>query len=419
MAGSKRRSHGEGTIYRRKDGRWEAAISLGDGTRKRHTTHTQADARRWLTQVQRDRDQGLPMVRDERQTLGQYLPVWLEMIKPAVKPRSYERYEVHLRVHLIPALGHVPLGKLTPQQVQQLVTRKLDAGLARNTVACLVGTLHHALEDAQALGLVAVNVAARGRVKLPKRQRRPMQVYDQEQALRYLAAARGHRYEALFVLMLTTGMREAELFALRWRDVHLETKLPSLSVQENVQPVRGVGFVFDEPKTETGRRRILLTPLAVEHLRAHRRRQLTERQTHADQEPGTEWNSRDLVFCRPDGRPLARSLFRNQQHVPLVKRAELPYIRPHDLRHTAATLLIESGVPIKVVSEMLGHANITITLGTYAHVTAAMQQQATVAMSAIFGQLPSELPQSGDAGAPATAAEARKVRPIRRSGRGA
>jgi integrase len=181
--------------------------------------------------------------------------------------------------------------------------------------------------------------------------------------------------EALAVMALATGMREGELLALRWPDLDLDRA--TLLVQANLIWTPG-GFEFEEAKTAHSRRRIALPRTAVDALRMHRARQAEERLRL-----GAAWTDLDLVFVNTLGGPYDASNLRNWFYR-VLKRAGLPRVRFHDLRHTAATLLLARGVNVKVVSEMLGHANVGITLSIYGHVLPHMQQQATDTMDAVL-----------------------------------
>lgn len=235
--------------------------------------------------------------------------------------------------------------------------------------------LRRALNEAQAHGLVPRNAAAL--VRAPKAPRGEMKVYDPEQTRRLLAAAAGTRLEAWVVLAVSTGARLGELLGLHWRDVSLDGKY--LNVQTHLRRLRDAGLVFKDVKTSGSRRKIALTDTAVEALRAHRTRQLEERLAM-----GEAWEDHDLVFCNYKGGPLYPGNVRSEYYIPIVKAAGLPYIRPHDLRHTAATLMLLGGVHPKVVSEMLGHASVAITLSLYSHVLPDMQLAATAAMDRVL-----------------------------------
>jgi len=211
----------------------------------------------------------------------------------------------------------------------------------------------------------------------PRRASRKMAVYTEEQVRTLLQAATGDRLEALCVLVLATGMRMGELLALTWEDVNLGREM--LTVRMTLQRHRGEGLMAEEAKTDHSKRVIALPRTAVEALRQHRMRQAEERERL-----GEAWTDLDLVFPNTIGRPTEPNSFRYRWWNRLVRRAGLPRIRFHDLRHTAATLLLARGVPVKVVSEMLGHANVSITLNLYGHVLPHMQQQAAETMDGIL-----------------------------------
>src|SRR5260370_4752659 len=228
-----------------------------------------------------------------------------------------------------------------------------------------------ALNDALRVGLVQRNVAL---VATPPRKRqRTMEVFSSEQARILLEAVRGDRLEALYVVAITCGMRQGELLALRWRDADLDAGHVQVRSSVRKRPGR---FIFTDPKTEHGRRKVALTALAIQALLQHRARQQLEQLA-----AGPAWSDGDLVFCNELGQPLIGINVTRHQYIPILKRAGLPLIRFHDLRHTAATLLLLQGVHPKIVSEILGHASITITLDLYSHVLPAMQKDATAAMA--------------------------------------
>lgn len=373
-----RRGHNEGTIRKREDGRWEARLSLDDGRRKSFYGKTRQEVQRKLAQAQRDLEGGLPVV-GERQTLGQYLSTWFASSKHRLKQSSYRRYRTNLRFHILPALGNVPLSKLTAQRLQAFYTAKFDAGLSASTVANIHTVVHSALKEAVHLGLVQRNVA--DLVQKPRRRRTKQQTLSEKQVRTFLHAIKGNRLEALYIIALSTGMREGELLGLRWQEVDFERGLlhVTLSLQESDGPVRRV---LDEPKTVHSRRRIALSQAAITALRRHRERQTDERVA-----AGPLWDTtHDLVFPNTIGRPLHPSHLLKRDFRPLLRRVGLPAIRFHDLRHTAATLLLRRGVNPKIVSEMLGHANVSITLDVYSHVTPDMQQAAAQVMDLVLDE---------------------------------
>jgi integrase len=376
MAG--KRGNGEGNIRQRANGTWEARTLLGGESRSVYGKTRQEVARK-LAALIRDHDKGLPIV-PERQTVGAFLAGWIEDARPQLRPSSYRRYGDHVRVHLIPGLGKLTLSKLSAQHVQAFYTRKLAEGLSSTTVHHIHGTLHRALEDAERMGLVQRNVSEQ--VRAPRRSTAEMQTLTEEQANRFLEAAEGDRFHAVYVLALTTGMREGELLGLRWRDLDLDGDAPSLQVRMAVQEA-DKGYVVAEPKTAYSRRRIALTSMAVDALRAHHVWQAEERLAL-----GAAWDaSLDLVFPNAIGGIMIPHNLAKRGFKRLLQRAGLSdELHFHCLRHTAATMLLSRGVHPKVVSEMLGHADISITLRVYAHVTPTMQQAAVDVMERVFGR---------------------------------
>jgi integrase len=373
MAG--KRGNGEGSIRQRANGSWEARFTR-DGESKSLYAKTRQEAARKLAAALRDYDKGLPITRDERQTVKGFLTTWLEGKEATLdSPRTWDRYEEHVRLHLIPSLGRITLTKLTPQDVQRLYTEKLAAGLSSTTVHHMHAVLHTALETALRQGLVQRNVC--DLVDAPRIRKQQMKIWTPEQARTFLAATTSEKLSALYILALSTGMRQAELFGLRWTDVDFDGK--SLSVTTTVQRSRRVGTFVKEPKTATSRRNIALTTQALEALKAHRAHQLEERLAL-----GAAWKDTGLVFTDSIGGPLRGNNVERRHFGPMMRKAGVPRIRFHDLRHTAATLMLLRGVHPKVVSEMLGHASVTITLNLYSHVLPNMQREAASAMEGVL-----------------------------------
>jgi integrase len=369
-----RRGNHEGSITQIGGGRWQARVTLENGARKAYYGKSRAEAAAKLTAALRDRDRGLPVSMDERQTVAQYLSVWLKTIKPTIRPRTWGRYRELVSLHIVPEIGKLALTKLTPQHVQRLYSTKLDAGLSSTTVHHLGMMLHRALHQAERLGLVARNVCELA--ETPRMAEHELQVLDRAQVRTLLETAKGNRLEALYVLAVTTGMRQGELLGLRWRDIDLAAG--TVQVHATLQRTRESGLQLAPPKTKQSQRRIKLGPNVVETLRAHRARQAQQRLS-----AGPVWDDTlDLVFANEVGRPIeAQNLIARSFH-PLLKRAGLPPVRFHDLRHTAATLMLGQGINPKIVSERLGHASIGITLDIYSHVLPDMQDQAAAAMDA-------------------------------------
>ena len=233
-------------------------------------------------------------------------------------------------------------------------------------------TLHKALKQAVQDGLIPRNVTEA--VKPPQIQKEEMRPLTSEQAKTLLEFVRSEadRLEALYVMAVTTGLRQGELLGLKWDDVDLGAG--SLQVRRTLVTAKG-GQVLSSPKTKGSRRTVKLSQTALIALRSHLNRQLGE-----IDRAGSLWRESGLIFASETGEPLDRRYISTHRLKPLLKHAGLPQIRFHDLRHTCATLLLLKNVNPKVVSEMLGHASIAITLDTYSHVLPNMQNEAAKAM---------------------------------------
>lgn len=373
-----RRGHGEGGISHRKDGRWEARIDLGyeNGKRRRKAIYgkTRKEVAQKLHAALKAKQDGVIFV-PENQNVATYLADWLEAVRPTVRERTHHRYEQYVRLHIVPTLGKVRLAKLTPQHLRSLYSSKLAEGLSPTTVVHLHRVLHGALKQAGRWDLVPRNVA--DLVDPPRMNRAEMATLSAIEVRRLFEVARSHRLEALFVVAITTGMRQGELLALHWRDLDLDAG--TVKVRGSLQRMRDNRLAIVEPKTAKSRRLITLSETGIEALRRHRARQATERLRL-----GPAWVDEDLVFTNMVGRPVSATNLLHRDFYPLLERAGLPKVRFHDLRHTAATLLLEGNVNTKVVSEMLGHTQVGVTMDLYQHVTPTMQQHAADTFDALL-----------------------------------
>ena len=355
---ARKRGNGEGSVYRRGDGRVVGEYEDANGRRRYVSGKTKAEVRRTLRGLLADRDDGIAYD-SENMTVGGYLDRWLEAVKGSVRPRTWRRHEEVVRLHLKPTLGGVRLDRLNPLQVQAVYGRKLEGGLSPRTVEIVHATLHKALKQAVGWTLVPRNVAEATTPPRPVgREIRPL---SREQTQALLDAARGDALEAFYVLAVTTGMRNGELLGLQWRDADLDAG--TLRVRRSV-----FNGAVNPPKTRAGNRTIRLTGMAVAALEEHR--------GAATGEGDPQW-----VFPSRVGTPLSVHNVHNRSWKPLLGRAGLPpTTRMHDLRHTCATLLLSRGVPVKVVSEMLGHGDVAVTLAVYQSVLPHMQESAAKAM---------------------------------------
>ncbi len=367
-----RRGNGEGSIYFRKsDEKWVGSITLENRKRRVFYGKTRKEVQEKLKVALREQQQGT-LVTAPRQTLAQFLTDWLENSqKQSVRPRTYERYEELVRLHIAPALGRYELQKLSAQHLQAFYAKKSEEGLSATTINHFHNVLHKALDTAMKWNLVARNVC--DLVSPPRRKQFEVHPLTLEQVHKLLSVVEGHEMEALFKLALATGLRRGEMMGLKWLDINFDAGV--LQVRRILSRVPskmpGKGYVEAEPKTQKSRRSIVIAPFALEALKQHR-----ERQLEAKLQAGTAWQEHDYVFCTSIGTHLNPTRDMLDQLKALLKKAGLPDIRFHDLRHSAATLLLSVGVHPKVVQEVLGHSQISITMDVYSHVLPGMQQDA-------------------------------------------
>jgi len=309
-------------------------------------------------------------------TLGDYLDQWLaEVARPRVREWTYSGYEVHIRRHIKPTLGRIPLDRLTPQHVQSLLNKKLHEGLKPKTVRYMRGTLRTALNEAVRWGLVARNVAAL--VEGPRVERYRIQPFTPDEARTLLAAVRGDRLEALYSVALTMGLRQGEALGLQWKDVDFDSG--DIRITRQLQRIHGSPQLV-EPKTERSRRTLAMPPMIALALNDHRERQEKERAM-----AGARWKPYDLVFTTPIGTPLDGTAVTKAFHQ-LLEHAGLPQRRFHDLRHSCATLLLVQGVSPRVVMDLLGHSQIALTMNTYSHVIPDLRRDAARRMEDLLGE---------------------------------
>lgn len=324
----------------------------------------------------------------DRITLGDYLQDrWIPMKRAQIKHSTWDQYRRNVLIHVVPRIGHIPLQKLTPEDLdgfyaQLMVDGKRNGaggGLAPRTVKIIHNMLHKALADAARKGTVVRNVADLADPPKPSASApKEMRIWTPEQLRRFLAEMEHHRLHPAFYLSANTGMRRGEVLGLHWGDVDLERA--RLSVRHQIVNV-DYEVIVDDVKTTTGRRTIDLDQRTVAALRAWRKVQLEERMAC-----GLRPVDDGIVFARADGTPTHPDLFSQifERH---VAKSTLPRIRLHDLRHTHASILLKAGVPVKVVSERLGHSSPAFTMTVYQHVLPGMQSDAAAKFSAeVFGE---------------------------------
>ncbi len=380
-----RRGNNEGSVYKRKDGRWCAAVTTG------YSPETGKPIRAYYydttrTGVVAKRDEALKTVKEgtyakpTKLTVGEWLDVWLATyVAPSVRPKTWEGYESIIRVHLRPAIGHIELRDLQTNPVQRLLNQKLASGLSPRTVEMIHTTLKSALKQALTEGLVTRNVAEYA--KKPKKDTKEIRVLTLAEMDALIAVALTDRLGPLYLVMMGTGLRIGEVLALEWSNVNLRegsltvshafvhTKTPTNSKRQ---------YILQPPKTESGKRLLPLPNDIVTILREWRTTQSAERVL-----VGTFYTDSDRVFTTSIGTPLGqRNVARKLTQ--LAAKASIPHVNLHALRHTYATRLLETSVHPKVVQELLGHTDISLTLNTYSHVMPEIKQAAARSLDAIL-----------------------------------
>ncbi len=325
-------------------------------------------------------------VEKTRQTLGEFVGDWLTAIEPTVRPATHYSYSRNLRLHVLPYLGSAPLvavdaGALNGLYARLLAEGRKDSeggGLSPRSVRYVHTILHRVLKDAVKWGRLARNPAdAADPPRATSSSSPDMVIWTAEELRVFLNGTREDRLHAAWLLLATTGMRRGEALGLRWSDLDLDGG--RTAIRQTVIAIKHE-VAFGTPKTAKGRRTVTLDAVTVAALREHRKRQAAERL-----QIGAGWRDLDLVFCRVDGTPLHPERF-SRSFTDRARQLGLARIRLHDLRHGWATMALAAGVHPKVVQERLGHANISITLDTYSHVTASLHGEAAEKVAGlVFG----------------------------------
>jgi integrase len=376
-------------------------IDPGTGKKRRRWIPAgprRADAEKLLNAEIKRRYDGEP-VPTEKLTLGEYLTErWLPIQKSRVRASTYDSYRRTIDLHVLPALGRRPLDRLTPEDIDLFYATLLtegskkarptspkskatsraggdtSTGLAPKTVRNIHLMLNKALADAQRKGLVVRNVVSLADAPtLKNRQEGNIKAWDAAQLRTFLDAVRDHRLHPAFHLASHTGMRRGEVLGLRWCDLDLDAR--RLSVRQALVSI-AYDIEISDVKTSTGRRTIDLDPVTVDALKAWR----IER---AEEKGGIEPCGDELVFVKRDASWIHPQSF-SQVLDRKVAKLDVPTISLHDLRHTHATLLLKAGVPVKVVSERLGHANVAFTMSIYQHVLPGMQAEAAATFAGLI-----------------------------------
>ncbi len=375
----KKRANGEGNIRKRKDGRWEGRYTAGRNTQgkpvyKNVLGRTQAEVKEKLAKAIEE-SKGLDVAKSGQYTVGQWMDVWFEnYAKIKVRPSSHATYKGYIENHIKPYIGSIPLDKLTTLQAQELYKKLLNSGrvdrkesqkkpkgLSVKTVRNIHQVLSSAMDFAKSQKLIVMNPTEA--CALPKLEHREMKTLTADKLSAFLQEAKRSGVYEMYYLELATGLRRGELLGLKWEDVDLESGV--LHIRRQIARINGE--VVEAPlKTKNSYRTLSIGTDAVEILRGQKAQAVS-----------------DYVFPSPAGGPISPDSVLNMLHR-VLKRAGLPKVRFHDLRHTFATLALQNGVDVKTVSGMLGHYSAGFTLDTYAHVTTQAQREAAKTMSSLL-----------------------------------
>ncbi|WP_151898178.1 tyrosine-type recombinase/integrase [Streptomyces sp. C8S0] len=399
------RANGDGTVYERKDRRWEAAgyVLAPGNTRKRVRVYgtTRKEALAKLTEKIAASNRGLP-VPSAQGSLAAYLTYWLENVAVhQLRENTQTRYTAVARLYLIPGLGRKKLTKLTAKDVRtwlnqlrttcQCCARGIDARhdqprccaagqccrklLSPLTLTYIHSVLKSALEHAVREEEIPRNVARNVRTGTPRPRR--FEPLTADEARRLLTTANEHRLHALFELALHTGLRKGELLGLCWEDLDLGAG--TAAIRRTLQRTSAGGLTTLPTKTRASERRIALPARCIQSLRRHHEQQQREREA-----AGTTWQHNGHVFTTTQGGSIDPANL-TRAFTTLLRKAGLRRIRFHDLRHSTATLLLEQGVELIVIKELLGHAHIGVTATVYAHVRLRLQRDAIDTLSKALG----------------------------------
>lgn len=376
----RRRRNGEGSVTRRKDGRWQLAYVAGkkpDGKPRRVYEYftDEVEAHKRKTEVAYLINSGRLSVQ-EHVTFEELGRAWLKTKKPMVKRNTITSYQGLLEGHIFPSIGSMKATAIKPSTVEALQSSLLSKGLSASTTITAMWLVSAVLDVAVRDDLLRKNPAAD--VRRPKRKRaQSSQAYDSKEAARFLHAARAERLYPLLYLVIALGLRRGEVLGLRWQDVDLEEQ--HLDVKVTLQRDPKAGFVLESPKTENSQRRLYFHQDVASVLNEHMKRQATERHIAAE-----AWQENGLVFTTAVGTPIdPDNLKRVVARV--AKAADVRRIRFHDLRHTYASLALLNRVDDKVLSERLGHSDVSFTRRTYQHTFEEQHKATALSVSQLLG----------------------------------
>lgn len=361
---AKKRGNNEGTVYRRKDGRWCAQVSLS-GRRITKYAKSQRECYNWIREITNKIQQGMTF--DATQlTLDRFMHSWLDGKDIAIRPNSAHSYRRYTEEEILPVLGKLRLQNIQPAHVRQLYLRMQAEGKGERTIQLVHSTLHCALRQAVRERLIGYNPM--DAIQRPKVETQEFQVFTEEESRTFLAAAKGHPFEGLFILALTTGLRKGELLGLMWSDVNWKKR--TLRIERQLQQAGWRSAELVPTKTKSGRRVIKLGKATLAKLQEHRQRQETQKAV-----AGSSWQEHGMIFTTSIGTFLDQSKV-SREFKRILRENSLPDIRFHDLRHTSLSLLLDYGTPVNTVQKRAGHSKASVTTDIYGHMMSHSQDAA-------------------------------------------
>lgn len=330
--------------------------------KKKRGFKTKKEAQKALAEAINDLNKGT-FIEQSNIKYNDYLDQWFLTKQNTIGVQTVKVYKDFIQKRIKPTLGNFTLSKLSTIQIQTVVNNLYEEGLSSSTVKKVYEIIRNSLEHAVDFELVPKNVASK--VKLPKANKKEMNVWNGEEVNKFLEFAKDNPSYIVFYLALTTGMRQGEILGLRWKDVDLDKGLIKIN-----QTLSHDGKIFiSGAKTKSSLRTINLSLSGIKVLKVRKLAVSKEKLSF-----GPIYQDFDLVVCTQHGTPFNPANIR-RTFKRIIKMADVPDIRFHDLRHTHATLLLSKGVNVKVISERLGHSNIKVTLDTYSHVLPSMQEE--------------------------------------------
>ena len=358
-----KRGNNEGTIYQLPSENWRAQIYI-NGQRLGKTKRSKFEAQKWLRDTLGKIDHGYTG-HGANSIYEDFLNEWLTSKSNAIKKTTWSLYDSVIRNHINPILGKIKISDLSPQKIQTLYIQKEHDGVGKRTIRVVHTILNSSLKNAVKLGAIHTNPAEA--TNPPNYETPEMQSYSEHEITQLLLATKETSLEALIHLAITTGLRQSELLALKWTDIDWDRN--TISIQRQLKRKYEKKDYYSSLITKSGRRTISLGVNTIDKIRDHHQQQMIEKK-----EMGDRWEENELIFPSTIGTPMhQRNLLRRFKN--LIQESGLREIRFHDLRHTAASLMLNHGISPLIVAKRLGHSKVSITLDTYGHLFPGMQQE--------------------------------------------